>query len=509
MSKLRIFAGFRKLEERRNPVSLDNMIEEAGMEERDRYESPLSERYASKEMQYIFSPEKKFRTWRKLWIALAETEQELGLDITDEQIEEMKEHADDINYEVAEEREKKVRHDVMSHVYAYGVQCPKAKGIIHLGATSCYVGDNTDIILMREALTLVRKKIINVITELAKFAEEYKDLPTLAYTHFQPAQPTNVGKRATLWIQDLETDLEDVEYVIGSLKLLGSKGTTGTQASFLELFDGDEEKCRMADRMIAEKMGFDDCYPVSGQTYSRKVDSRVVSVLAGIAQSAHKFSNDIRLLQHLKEIEEPFEKDQIGSSAMAYKRNPMRCERMASLADYVISDVMNPMMVASTQWLERTLDDSANRRLSIPEGFLAVDGILDLYLNVVDGLVVYPKVIEKHLMDELPFMATENILMDAVKAGGDRQELHERIRELSMEAAKNVKEEGKENNLLELIAADPAFNLTIDELKETTMDPAKYVGRAPGQVEEYLDEVIRPILEANADILGVKAEITV
>ncbi len=479
------------------------------MEERDRYESPLSERYASKEMQYIFSPEKKFRTWRKLWIALAETEKELGLDITDEQIAEMKEHADDINYEVAEEREREVRHDVMSHVYAYGVQCPKAKGIIHLGATSCYVGDNTDIILMREALTLVRKKIINVIDELAKFAEEYKDQPTLAFTHFQPAQPTTVGKRATLWIQDLEMDLEDVEYVIGSLKLLGSKGTTGTQASFLELFDGDDEKCRRADRMIAEKMGFDGCYPVSGQTYSRKVDSRVVSVLAGIAQSAHKFSNDIRLLQHLKEVEEPFEKDQIGSSAMAYKRNPMRCERMASLADYVISDVMNPMMVASTQWFERTLDDSANKRLSIPEGFLAVDGILDLYLNVVDGLVVYPKVMEKHLMDELPFMATENILMDAVKAGGDRQELHERIRELSMEAAKNVKEEGKENNLLELIAADSAFNLTLDELKERTMDPAKYVGRAPEQVEEYLDEVIRPILEANADILGLKSEITV
>ena len=474
----------------------------------DRYVSPLSERYASREMQYIFSPDKKFRTWRKLWIALAETEQELGLPITDEQIEELKAHADDINYEVAKERERLVRHDVMSHVYAYGVQCPKAKGIIHLGATSCYVGDNTDIIVMTEALRLVRKKLLNVMAELAKFAEKYKDQPTLAFTHFQPAQPTTVGKRATLWLQDLLLDLEDLEYVLSSMKLLGSKGTTGTQASFLELFDGDHEKCRKADQMIARKMGFDSCYAVSGQTYSRKIDTRVISVLAGIAQSAHKFSNDIRLLQHLKEIEEPFEKNQIGSSAMAYKRNPMRSERIASLSNYVMADVMNPMLVASTQWFERTLDDSANKRLSVPEGFLAVDGILDLYLNVVDGLVVYPKVIEKHMMAELPFMATENIMMDAVKAGGDRQELHERIRTLSMEAGKNVKENGKENNLMELIAADPAFNLSLDALKQT-MDPKKYVGRAPRQVEEFLEECIRPVLEANQELLGMTAEINV
>ena len=474
----------------------------------DRYQSPLSERYASREMQYIFSPEKKFRTWRKLWIALAETEKELGLPITQEQIDELKAHKDDINFDVAKEREKLVRHDVMSHVYAYGLQCPNAKGIIHLGATSCYVGDNTDIILMTEALKLVRKKLVNVMAELASFAEKYKDQPTLAFTHFQPAQPTTVGKRATLWLLELKLDLDDLDYVISSMKMLGSKGTTGTQASFLELFDGDHEKCRKADQMIAEKMGFTGCFPVSGQTYSRKVDSRVLSVLAGIAQSAHKFSNDIRLLQHLKEVEEPFEKNQIGSSAMAYKRNPMRSERIASLANYVMADMMNPMLVASTQWFERTLDDSANKRLSIPEGFLAVDGILDLYLNVVDGLVVYPKVIEKRLMSELPFMATENIMMDAVKAGGDRQELHERIRELSMEAGRNVKAEGRDNNLLELIAADPSFNLTLEELKKT-MDPKKYVGRAPQQVEEFLDEVIRPVLEENKDLLGVKAEINV
>ncbi|MCI8454106.1 MAG: adenylosuccinate lyase [Lachnospiraceae bacterium] len=474
----------------------------------DRYQSPLSERYASREMQYIFSPEKKFRTWRKLWIALAETEKELGLPITDEQLEELRANQNDINFEEAKEREKLVRHDVMSHVYAYGLQCPKAKGIIHLGATSCYVGDNTDLILMTEALRLVRKKLINVLHELADFAKKYKSQPTLAFTHFQPAQPTTVGKRATLWMMELLLDLEDLDYVLGSMKLLGSKGTTGTQASFLELFEGDHEKCRRADRMIAEKMGFTECYPVSGQTYSRKIDSRVLSVLAGIAQSAHKFSNDIRLLQHLKEVEEPFEKNQIGSSAMAYKRNPMRSERIASLADYVMSDMMNPMLVASTQWFERTLDDSANKRLSVPEGFLAVDGILDLYLNVVDGLVVYPKVIEKHLMAELPFMATENIMMDAVKAGGDRQELHERIRELSMEAGRNVKAEGRENNLLELIAADPSFNLTLEELQKT-MDPAKYVGRAPEQVDEFLNETIRPILEANQELLGMKAQIHV
>ena len=474
----------------------------------DRYQSPLSERYASKEMQYIFSPDKKFRTWRRLWIALAETEHELGLPITQEQIDELKAHQDDINYEVAKKREKEVRHDVMSHVYAYGVQCPGAKGIIHLGATSCYVGDNTDIIIMTEALKLVRKKLINVIDELARFADKYKAQPTLAFTHFQPAQPTTVGKRATLWLQDLTLDLQDVDYVLSTMKLLGSKGTTGTQASFLELFDGDQEKVKLVDKKIAEKMGFSGCYAVSGQTYSRKVDSRVLNVLAGIAQSAHKFSNDIRLLQHLKEVEEPFEKSQIGSSAMAYKRNPMRSERMASLADYVISDAMNPMLVASTQWFERTLDDSANKRLSIPEGFLAIDGILDLYLNVVDGLVVYPKVIEKHMMAELPFMATENIMMDAVKAGGDRQELHERIRELSMEAGKNVKVNGQDNNLLELIAADPAFNMTLEELQKT-MEPSRYVGRSKEQVEEFLAEVIAPILEENKEILGVKAEINV
>ena len=474
----------------------------------DRYTSPLSERYASKEMQYIFSPDKKFCTWRKLWIALAETEKELGLDITDEQIEELKAHADDINYDVAKEREKVVRHDVMSHVYAYGKQCPKAKGIIHLGATSCYVGDNTDIILMSEALEIVRKKLINVIAELAKFADEHKKLPTLAFTHFQPAQPTTVGKRATLWMQEFMMDLEDLEYVKGSLKLLGSKGTTGTQASFLELFDGDQETIDKIDPMIAKKMGFETCYPVSGQTYSRKVDTRVVNVLAGIAASAHKMSNDIRLLQHLKEIEEPFEKTQIGSSAMAYKRNPMRSERIASLSRYVMVDAMNPAITSATQWFERTLDDSANKRLSVPEGFLAIDGILDLCLNVVDGLVVYPKVIEKRLMSELPFMATENIMMDAVKAGGDRQELHERIRELSMEAGRNVKEKGLDNNLLELIAADPAFNLSLEELQKT-MDPAKYVGRAPVQVEAYLNNVVNPMLEANKEILGVTAEINV
>lgn len=474
----------------------------------DRYQSPLSERYASKEMQYIFSPEKKFRTWRKLWIALAETEKELGLPITQEQIDQLKAHQNDINYDVAKAQEKLVRHDVMSHVHAYGMQCPAAKGIIHLGATSCYVGDNTDIIVMTEALKLVRKKLLNVMAELAAFAEAYKGLPTLAFTHFQPAQPTTVGKRATLWLQELFLDLEDLDHVVASMKLLGSKGTTGTQASFLELFDGDHEACREVDRRIAKKMGYDGCYPVSGQTYSRKVDTRVINVLAGIAQSAHKFSNDIRLLQHLKEVEEPFEKNQIGSSAMAYKRNPMRTERMASLSNYVMSDVMNPMLVASTQWFERTLDDSANKRLSVPEGFLGVDGILDLYLNVVDGLVVYPKVIEKRLMAELPFMATENIMMDAVKAGGDRQELHEKIRRLSMEAGRNVKERGVDNNLLELIAADSAFGLTLEELQKT-MNPSKYVGRAPEQVEEFLAEVIRPILDENKELLGMSAEIQV
>ena len=474
----------------------------------DRYVSPLSERYASKEMQYIFSPDMKFRTWRRLWIALAETEKELGLNTTQEQIDELKAHADDINYDVAKERERQVRHDVMSHVYAYGVQCPKAKGIIHLGATSCYVGDNTDIIVMTEALKLVKKKLVNVIAELAKFAEKYKDLPTLAFTHFQPAQPTTVGKRATLWMQEFMLDLEDLNYVLSTMKLLGSKGTTGTQASFLELFDGDQETIDKIDPMIAEKMGFKQCYPVSGQTYSRKVDTRVVNILAGIAASAHKFSNDIRLLQHLKEVEEPFEKSQIGSSAMAYKRNPMRSERIASLSRFVMVDAMNPAITSATQWFERTLDDSANKRLSVPEGFLAIDGILELCLNVVDGLVVYPKVIEKRLRSELPFMATENIMMNAVKAGGDRQELHERIRELSMEAGKTVKVEGKDNNLLELIAADPAFNLTLEEL-EKTMDPAKYTGRASVQVDAFLKNVINPMLEENKDLLGMTAEINV
>ena len=474
----------------------------------DRYVSPLSERYASKEMQYIFSPDMKFRTWRRLWIALAETEKELGLNITQEQIDELKAHKDDINYDVAKERERQVRHDVMAHVYAYGVQCPKAKGIIHLGATSCYVGDNTDIIVMSEALKLVQKKLVNVIAELSKFADKYKEQPTLAFTHFQPAQPTTVGKRATLWTQEFLMDLEDLEYVMGTLKLLGSKGTTGTQASFLELFEGDQETIDKIDPMIAEKMGFKNCYPVSGQTYSRKVDTRVLNILAGIAASAHKMSNDIRLLQHLKEVEEPFEKSQIGSSAMAYKRNPMRSERIASLSRYVMVDALNPAITSATQWFERTLDDSANKRLSIPEGFLAIDGILDLCLNVVDGLVVYPKVIEKHMMSELPFMATENIMMDAVKAGGDRQELHERIRELSMEAGRTVKVEGKDNDLLERIAADPAFNLTIEELRKS-MEPSRYVGRAKEQTVTFIEKTVQPVLDAHKDMLGMTAEINV
>lgn len=474
----------------------------------DRYISPLSERYASKEMQYIFSQDMKFTTWRRLWIALAETEKELGLSISQEQIDEMKAHVSDINYEVAREREKEVRHDVMAHVYAYGVQCPKAKGIIHLGATSCYVGDNTDIIVMNEALKLVKKKLVNVIAELAKFAKAHKGQPTLAFTHFQPAQPTTVGKRATLWMQEFVMDLEDLEYVQGSLKLLGSKGTTGTQASFQELFNGEQLKINQIDPMIAKKMGFASCYPVSGQTYSRKVDTRVMNVLAGIAASAHKFSNDIRLLQHLKEVEEPFEKGQIGSSAMAYKRNPMRSERIASLSRYVMIDALNPAITSATQWFERTLDDSANKRLSIPEGFLAIDGILDLMLNVVDGLVVYPKVIEKHLRAELPFMATENIMMDAVKAGGDRQELHERIRQLSMEAGRTVKEEGKDNDLLERIAWDSTFHLSLEELEER-MNPAAYTGRASIQTETYIRDVINPLLEEHQDLLGVTAEICV
>ena len=480
----------------------------------DGYISPLSERYASKEMQYIFSQDKKFSTWRRLWIALAETEMELGLSengkpvITQDMIDEMKAHIEDINYDVAKAREKEVRHDVMSHVYAYGQLCPKAAGIIHLGATSCYVGDNTDIIIMRDALLLVRKKLVNVIAKLAKFADTYKNLPTLAFTHFQPAQPTTVGKRATLWMNEFVMDLEDLDYILGSLKLLGSKGTTGTQASFLELFNGDHDTIDKIDPMIAEKMGFKSCYPVSGQTYSRKVDTRVCNILAGIAASAHKMSNDIRLLQHLKEVEEPFEKSQIGSSAMAYKRNPMRSERIASLSRYVMIDALNPAITSATQWFERTLDDSANKRLSVAEGFLATDGVLDLCLNVVDGLVVYDKVITKRIMSELPFMATENIMMDAVKNGGNRQELHEIIRTLSMEAGKNVKVEGKDNNLLELIAESSDFPMGLEEL-EACMDPAKYVGRSPRQVEVYLRDVINPILEANKDLLGVEAVINV
>ena len=476
---------------------------------KDTYESPLSARYASKEMKYIFSPDKKFRTWRKLWIALAESEKELGLPITQEQIDELKAHADDINYEVAQEREKIVRHDVMSHVYAYGVQCPNAKGIIHLGATSCYVGDNTDIIIMTEGLQLIRNKLITVIRNLSKFADEYKALPTLAFTHFQPAQPTTVGKRATLWLQELLMDLEDVEYQLSKAKLLGSKGTTGTQASFLELFDGDHEKCKMLDRKIAEKMGYKACFPVSGQTYSRKLDSQFLNVLAGIAQSAAKFSNDIRLLQHLKEVEEPFEKNQIGSSAMAYKRNPMRSERIGSLSRYVMVDVLNGYFTTATQWFERTLDDSANKRLSVPEAFLAVDGILSLYANVADGLVVYPKVIEQRLRKELPFMATENIMMDAVKKrGADRQQLHEKIREHSMAASRVVKVEGGENDLLERIAADEAFGVTIEEL-EKILKPENYTGRAKEQTEDFLNECIKPVLEKYADVESDKPEINV
>ncbi len=480
----------------------------------ENYQSPLSQRYASKEMQYIFSQDMKFTTWRKLWIALAETEKELGLSqngepvITQEQIDELKAHVTDINYDVARAREKEVRHDVMSHVYAYGQQCPKAAGIIHLGATSCYVGDNTDIILMTEGLKLIKKKLVNVIKELSDFADKYKAQPTLAFTHFQPAQPTSVGKRASLWLQEFCMDLEDVEYVLNNMKLLGCKGTTGTQASFVELFDGNDEIINQIDNKIAEKMGFKECYAVSGQTYSRKVDMKVANVLSGIAASAHKMSNDIRLLQHLKEVEEPFEKSQIGSSAMAYKRNPMRSERIASLSRYVMVDALNPAITAATQWFERTLDDSANKRISIPEAFLATDGILDLCLNVVDGLVVYPKVIEKRLMSELPFMATENIMMAAVKKGGNRQELHERIRQLSMEAGKNVKVEGKDNNLLELIAADESFNVTKEEL-EQAMDPSLYIGRSDKQVDEFLNSVVKPILEKNKDLLGMKAEINV
>ena len=472
------------------------------------YESPLSSRYAGDEMKYVFSPDMKFKTWRKLWIVLAETEKELGLPISQEQINEMKKFQNDINYDVAEKKEKEIRHDVMSHVYAFGVQCPKAKPIIHLGATSCYVGDNTDIIVMHEALKIVKNKLILTIKALSSFADRYKSLPTLAFTHFQPAQPTTVGKRATLWIQDLLMDLEDVNYQLSKAKLLGSKGTTGTQASFLELFDGDHQKVNEADELIAKKMGYKNCFAVSGQTYSRKLDSQILSVISGIAQSAAKFSNDIRLLQHLKEVEEPFEKKQIGSSAMAYKRNPMRSERIASLARYVIIDSLNPCITASMQWFERTLDDSANKRISIPEAFLATDAILNLYINIADGLVVYPKVIESHLRTELPFMATENIMMDAVKKGADRQELHEHIRVHSMESSKNIKENGNPNDLLERIASDPIFDVTIEELNKI-LDSKNYIGRAKEQTEEFLLKSVKPVLRENPDLHCKEISVTV
>ena len=474
----------------------------------DTYNSPFNARYASKEMQYIYSPDFKFRTWRKLWIALAESERELGLNITQEQIDELKAHAGDINYEAAAAYEKEFRHDVMAHVHAYGDQCPKAEPIIHLGATSCYVGDNTDVITMREALRLIRKKLVNAIAGVAAFADKYKDMPCLGFTHFQPAQPTTVGKRATLWLMDLVLDYHEVEHVLDTLMLLGSKGTTGTQASFLELFNGDHEKCKELDRKIAQKMGFKSCFPVSGQTYARKLDTIVCNCLALIAQSCCKFSNDLRLLQNLKEIEEPFEKHQIGSSAMAYKRNPMRSERIASLSRYVMIDALNPAWTASAQWFERTLDDSANKRVSIAEAFLATDGILDLYINVTSGLVVYPKVIHARLMSELPFMATENILMDAVKKGGDRQELHERIRVHSMAAAAVVKQDGGKNDLIDRIAADPAFMMTKEEIL-ATMKPENFVGRAPQQTADFLSEVIKPILDSNKDLLGINVEINV
>lgn len=475
---------------------------------KDIYESPLNSRYSSKEMKYIFSPDFKFKTWRKLWIALAESEMELGLNITQEQIDELKAHAEDINYEVAEAYEKEFRHDVMSHVHAYGELCPNAKGIIHLGATSCFVGDNTDVITMTEGLKLVRKKLVNLIDILSKFALRYKDMPCLAYTHYQPAQPTTVGKRASLWLSDLVMDMNSLEFQISQMRLLGSKGTTGTQASFVELFEGDSEKIKDLDKKVAQKVGFESCYMVSGQTYSRKLDYNVLSVLSQIAQSAYKFSGDLRMLQHEKEIEEPFEKKQIGSSAMAYKRNPMRSERISSLARYVIADSINPAITASTQWFERTLDDSANKRISIPEAFLAIDAVLELYINVVSGLVVYPKMIEKHLLAELPFMATENIMMAAVKKGGDRQELHERIRVHSMDAGRVVKVEGKPNDLIDRIAADEAFGMTKEEIM-ATMKPENFVGRAPEQVVEFIEAEVKPIVEKYKSLLGVEVEINV
>lgn len=472
------------------------------------YQNPLITRYSSKEMLELFSPDNKFKTWRKLWIALAESQKELGLSITDEQIREMKESINEINYDLAREIEKKTRHDVMSHVHAFGEQCPKAKPIIHLGATSAFVGDNTDIIIMHQGLQLIKKKLINCIDRLSSFAIKYKDLPTLGFTHFQPAQLTTVGKRATLWLMDLLLDLEDIENVISKMMFRGAKGTTGTQASYLKLFDGDHEKVKCLDELIAKKLGFEKSFPVCGQTYSRKLDYKVLSVLSGIAQSLHKMTNDIRLLQHLKEVEEPFEKNQIGSSAMAYKRNPMRSERIASLARYIMTNALNPALTVSTQWFERTLDDSANRRITIAETFLSVDAILDIAINITSNLVVNEKVINKHIEQELPFMATENILMEAVKKGGDRQELHEKIRLHSMDAAKVVKQEGKNNDLLIRIANDSSFNLTISEINNL-LDPKLYIGRAPEQVVEFIDTYIKPILETNRNLLGVNVELNV
>jgi adenylosuccinate lyase len=475
---------------------------------RNTYNSPLNTRYASKEMSYIFSDEMKFRTWRKLWVALAECEKELGLNISDEQIEELKNNVDNINYELAEQKEKEVRHDVMSHVYAYGVVAPSAKGIIHLGATSCYVGDNTDLIIMREGLYIIRKKLINIISQLSNFALKFKDIPTLGFTHFQPAQLTTVGKRATLWIQELLMDLENLDFTIENMKFRGVKGTTGTQASFMTLFDNDENKVKKLDKMVSSKMGFKDSYPVTGQTYSRKLDSIILNTLSEIAQSAYKFSNDLRLLQSMKEMEEPFEKNQIGSSAMAYKRNPMRSERISALARYVVVNSLNPAITASTQWFERTLDDSANKRISVAEAFLALDGVLNLYLNISSNMVVYPKVIEAHVNNELPFMATENILMEAVKRGGDRQELHEKIRVHSMEAARKVKELGEANDLIERIINDKSFILSKEEIN-SIIDPKKFIGRAPGQVTDFVEEFIKPIVDANRELLGENAEINV
>lgn len=475
---------------------------------RNTYNSPLNTRYASKEMSFIFSDEMKFKTWRKLWVALAECEKELGLNISNEQIEELKNNVDNINYELAEQKEKEVRHDVMSHVYAYGVVAPSAKGIIHLGATSCYVGDNTDLIIMREGLYIIRKKLINIISQLSNFALKFKDIPTLGFTHFQPAQLTTVGKRATLWIQELLMDLENLDFTIENMKFRGVKGTTGTQASFMTLFDNDENKVKELDKMVSTKMGFKDSYPVTGQTYSRKLDSIILNTLSEIAQSAYKFSNDLRLLQSMKEMEEPFEKNQIGSSAMAYKRNPMRSERISALARYVVVNSLNPAITASTQWFERTLDDSANKRISVAEAFLALDGVLNLYLNITSNMVVYPKVIEAHVNNELPFMATENILMEAVKRGGDRQELHEKIRVHSMEAARKVKEFGEANDLIERIINDKSFILSKEEIN-SIIDPKKFIGRAPGQVTDFVEEFIKPIIDANRELLGENAEINV